>query len=60
VVLLDDVVTSGGHLEAARRYLEQKAIPVSDYAFAVARTVSEKDKAISGLIEPCPRPWDPV
>lgn len=41
VVLLDDVMTSGGHLRACARYLAARGFEVSD-AFVVGRTVWQR------------------
>lgn len=45
VVLIDDVMTTGGHLRACARYLMQKGYVVED-AFVVGRTVWSKPIAM--------------
>jgi hypothetical protein len=59
VVLLDDVVTTGGHILAAKKHIAENSFPdypVAELAFAVARTVHVKDGPFKVTTEPCPRP----
>jgi hypothetical protein len=55
LIILDDVVTTGGHVEAAYAALVAAGCEVADIAFVVARTVRVKGDAIGGLLERCPR-----
>lgn len=48
VVLLDDVLTSGGHLRACARYLAQRGHDV-EHAFVVGRTVWQKPDEMFSL-----------
>lgn len=56
VILIDDVVTSGGHIAAAYGTLTTAGYDVADVAFAVGRTVYTKGNPLGTLVEDCPRP----
>ena len=56
VIIVDDVVTSGGHLAAMHGALTAARFNVADVAFAVGRTVYEKGDPLGTLVEECPRP----
>jgi phosphoribosylpyrophosphate synthetase len=58
IVLLDDVVTTGGTLIACYEYLAARKYEVSDRAIAVARTVHVKGTAFRAKWEGCPRADD--
>jgi adenine/guanine phosphoribosyltransferase-like PRPP-binding protein len=58
IVLLDDVVTSGGHMLACERFLRTRNYVVADNALAVARTVHVKGVPFEGRTEALPRPDD--
>lgn len=48
VVLLDDVMTSGGHLRACARKLQQRGFAV-DHAFVVGRTVWQRPEEMFAM-----------
>lgn len=56
VVILDDVVTSGGHLLAAHQVVAAAGHRVHDMAFSVGRTVYVKGEALGTEVDDCPRP----
>jgi hypothetical protein len=56
IILVDDMVTSGGHIVAAHAVLTAARHDVADVAFAVGRTVYVKGDPLGTLVEECPRP----
>jgi hypothetical protein len=60
VVLIDDVVTSGGHIAAACAVLSAAGHDVAEVAFTVGRTVKTKGDPLGILVEERPRPMTDV
>lgn len=56
VIIMDDVVTSGGHLLAAHQVVAAAGHRVHDTAFSVGRTVYVKGQALGTEVDDCPRP----
>jgi hypothetical protein len=55
VIVIDDVVTTGGHIIAAQSALAAAGYDVADIAFTVGRSVFSKGDPFAELLEKCPR-----